>query len=129
MTTPDTKVDLNADDTRTSLFAGNLNSLRDVFLAIALWNSMSLGAIYLVTGVIAARVFRWKARLAFLLPLGTTILGLLSGFAQGALFAVGVALVYNTGGFVMEWHVAAIWGCGLSGVHLLVALLQNWYQW
>jgi Putative transmembrane protein 170 len=89
-----------------------------VWLAISVWNSLSLGAIYLVTGVIMARMFRagelfrWKFRAAVLIPVATTFVGMFAGFLQGTLFAVGVAFVYSAGGFVMEWTTAAIWGTG-----------------
>eukprot|EP01119_Soliformovum_irregulare_P020681 TRINITY_DN6742_c0_g1_i1.p1 TRINITY_DN6742_c0_g1~~TRINITY_DN6742_c0_g1_i1.p1 ORF type:complete len:119 (+),score=10.71 TRINITY_DN6742_c0_g1_i1:2-358(+) len=116
-------------DDGSDLFRSSLDTYREMWLAVTIWNMVGLGTLYFICGFIAALAFRRKTKAIIFIPFASTLFGVLAGLAEGALFALVIALIYISGPFAMQWWMAAVWGLGLSIFYLILSLLRIITQW
>lgn len=107
----------------------NPTTFFQMWFATTIWYTVGIGSLYLLCGFLAAFVFRRKLKVAVLIPLVGTSLGLFIGFCEGAVYALAVALIYLSGPFIMLWYTAAAWGLGLAVFYLSVSFIRMKIQW
>jgi len=116
---------LSVDD----VVQGYFETTFDMWLSITIWHTAGIGFLFLVSGLIASCVFVRRRRVAVCIPVMTTTFGLIVGFCAGALYAIVIALIYDTGSFQMQRFMAAVWGLGLSLFYLVLSIARSIIQW
>jgi len=57
-----------------------------MWLAVTVWNFVTLSCVYIVCGLFAGWFIRKRLRVAMLIPAFGTLCGLISGFVEGSVY-------------------------------------------